>query len=161
MGNGVNASGQVAGWSQIAGDDIAAEHAFLSAANGGALTDLGTLSGGDSFGFGVNNAGQVVGYSTIASSFVDYAFLYSGGMMTDLNTLIASSSGFTLEQATSISDTGFITGYGTDSSGQIHAFLLTPNFAPVPEASSIVSLGLLLTLGLGGAAVVRRKHKVA
>ena len=50
VGYGVNDAGQVAGWSQIAGNN--ATHAFLSAANGGALTDLGTLSGGDSFGFG-------------------------------------------------------------------------------------------------------------
>ena len=30
--------------------------------------------------------------------------------------------------------------------------------APVPEASSVISLGLLLTLGLGGMVLARRKH---
>lgn len=43
--------------------------------------------------------------------------------------------------------------------------LKTPTFtaivtpAPVPEASSVVSLGLLLTLGLGGVVVAARKRK--
>ncbi len=75
--------------------------------------------------------------------------------MTDLNTLIDPSLGFTLESAAAISDTGFITGYGYNSSGQTHAFLLTPQ--AVPEASSVVSFGLLLAFGLGAMAVKMRR----
>ena len=41
---------------------------------------------------------------------------------------------------------------GTSPSG-----LMAFNATPVPEASSIVSLGLLLLLGLGGTAVSRRR----
>ena len=68
--------------------------------------------------------------------------------MTDLNTLIDPSSDFTLTEATGISNTGFITGTGFDKDGNQVAFLLTP--AAVPEASSAVSFGLLLALGLVG-----------
>ena len=76
-----------------------------------------------------------------------------------MNTLIAPGSGFTLVYAYGISDTGFISGYGINSSGQQDAFLLRPN-APVPEASSVVSLGLLLVLGMGGLVVAARRKKV-
>ena len=79
--------------------------------------------------------------------------------MTDLNTLIAPGSGFTLSRATGISDTGFITGYGLNSDGQTDAFLLTPQ--AVPEASSTVSLGILLTLGIGGVLMSARRRKTA
>ena len=82
-------------------------------------------------------------------------------MITDLNTLIAPGSGFTLTDATSISDTGFITGHATNSAGLQYAFLLTPNApAAVPEASTTVSFGLLLVLGLGGAVIAAKRKKV-
>ena len=158
LGFGVNASGQVTGQSTTAGGST---HAFLSGPSGAPLTaanDLGTLGGTNSYGNGVNASGQVVGDSDTASG-ADHAFLFSGGVLTDLNTLIAPGSGFTLVYAYGISDTGFISGYGINSSGQQDAFLLRPN-APVPEASSVVSLGLLLVLGMGGLVVAARRKKV-
>jgi probable HAF family extracellular repeat protein len=58
--------------------------------------------------------------------------------MLDLNDLITNPvPGFTLADATGISDTGYITGTGTTSNGQFHAFLLTP----VPEPCGLVLLG--------------------
>jgi probable HAF family extracellular repeat protein len=51
--------------------------------------------------------------------------------MTDLNTLIAPGSGFTLTYALGISDNGYITGYGTNTSGYQDAFLLIPNTVPM------------------------------
>ena len=101
------------------------------------LMDLGTLGGTSSYGFGVNDAGQVVGslYNSLTGG--GHAFLYSGGQMLDLNSLIAPSSGFALQWATGISDTGSITDFGTTSNGQTHAFLLTH----VPEPAGWVLLG--------------------
>ena len=70
----------------------------------------------------------------------------------------------TLENATSISNTGYIVGYGRTSTDHILAFVLTPSgglqppINPVPEASTTVSLGVLLALGVGGLAVARRKR---
>ena len=119
-GTGVNGRGQVTGY----GTAYGATHAFLSGLNGGALKDLGTLPGGTySYGTGVNDSGQVVGYADTGGGSQD-AFLYSGGVLTDLNTLV--SSGLTLTQATGISNNGFITGYGNDGNGFTHAFLLSP-----------------------------------
>ena len=57
--------------------------------------------------------------------------------MLDRNSLIAPGSGFTLEEAFGISDTGYITGCGTAPNGQTHAYLLTP----VPEPAGLVLLG--------------------
>jgi hypothetical protein len=61
------------------------------------------------------------------------AFLYSGGVMTDLNSLLDQHSRWTSIQPYAINDRGQITGEGIIG-GQTHAFLLTPT----PEPSSIV-----------------------
>jgi probable HAF family extracellular repeat protein len=62
---GINASGQVVGFSDTAGD--AAQHAFLY--DGSAMIDLNTLidPASDwtlSYARGINDAGQIVGYGT-------------------------------------------------------------------------------------------------
>ena len=68
----------------------------------------------------------------------------------------------TLENATSISNTGYIVGYERTNTDHILAFVLTPSgglqppINPVPEASTTVSLGVLLMLGLGGVLVARK-----
>jgi probable HAF family extracellular repeat protein len=105
--------------------------------------DLGTLGlgGTNSVGSAVNAAGQVAGYLDTAGG-PSHAFLYSGGQMLELNELIAPGSGFTLEIAFGISDTGYITGEGAAPGEQTHPFLLTP----VPEPCGLM---LLLTGAVG------------
>jgi probable HAF family extracellular repeat protein len=78
----VNDAGQVVGYSQLLNN--AAYHAFLW--QGGAMTDLGTLSG-NSYAYGINAQGQVVGYSYLPGNAAYHAFLWQGGAMTDLGTL--------------------------------------------------------------------------
>ena len=56
--------------------------------------------------------------------------------MNDLNSLISPTSGWDLEDATGINDSGQICGYGVNPAGQADAFLLTP----VPEPSTIALL---------------------
>ena len=124
IANGVNASGQVIGSCYTAGN--AASHAYLY--SGGVMSDLGTLGGKDSWPWAINGSGQVVGSSYLADNTDYHAFLYSGGAMVDLNTLLdANSSGYTVTEATGITDNGLIAAYGTTPGNQIHAFLLTPN----------------------------------
>src|SRR5882762_5749109 len=79
VGNGINASGQVTGYSSRADAKI---HAFLY--SGGTMTDLGSLGGDSSYGLGINASGQVTGYSATTGNSTAHAFLYSGGSMTDL-----------------------------------------------------------------------------
>jgi probable HAF family extracellular repeat protein len=77
---------------------------------------------------GINASGQVVGAVWDVSSQDTHAFLYSGGVMLDLNSLLdASGSGYTFEEAKGIADNGMIAATGLTPSGESHAVLLTPN----------------------------------
>jgi probable HAF family extracellular repeat protein len=71
----------------------------------------------------VNHNGEVVGYSWLADG-DQHAFLYTGGKMLDLNSLIPANPGWELLTAYSINDSGQITGEGLYN-GQLGAFLLT------------------------------------
>src|SRR2546425_7732157 len=79
---GINNSGQVVGWSLLAGGGTT--HAFLW--SNGVMTDLGTLGGGLSQAFGINDSGQVAGQAHIADG-NEHAFLWRNSVMTDLGTL--------------------------------------------------------------------------
>ena len=51
------------------------------------------------------------------------AFLYSNGILTNMNTLISPTSGWTLNQGTAINDSGQVVGQGRNANSQNHAFL--------------------------------------
>jgi len=133
-GYAINNLGEVTGHSTFAtpscsGDPCYYNHAFLYRPETG-MKDLGALPGSNnSTGNSINDLGQVVGYSSYINgddspdSF--HAFLYSSGKMTDLNTLIDPSLGWTLSYAYGINDFGQIIGSGVIN-GQTHAFLMTP-----------------------------------
>jgi probable HAF family extracellular repeat protein len=128
IANAINAKGQVVGYSYPV--PPIAFHAFLY--QDGVMTDLGTLGGQVSFANGINANGQVVG-SSATSSTGSHAFLYDGGAMVDLNSLLPPDSGWELTVGAGINDAGQIAGSGIHD-GQTHAFLLTPDAAPMPSA---------------------------
>jgi len=136
----INNSGEVIGHAATASGY---EHAFL--AMGGVIEDLGTLDGGSSYAYGINASGTIVGYSWSENQDNPSAFVYSGGVMQDLNSLIPGGSGWQLEEAYGINASGEIVGVGL-LNGQSTAFLLDPA-APVPEprgaAAILAALGLL------------------
>jgi probable HAF family extracellular repeat protein/YVTN family beta-propeller protein len=108
----VNASGQVAGHSTLAGNSIV--HAFLYSS--GVMQDLGALSGTNSFAWGINTSGQVVGMWQLPGFNGYHSFLYSGGVMQDLGTLGGTSS-----WANGINDSGQIVGVFFDGEiGRAH-----------------------------------------
>lgn len=83
------------------------------------LGNLGTTSTGvyQSAAFDINAAGTIVGYadsySSIGIPLVTKAVYWrTDGTAVDLNTLIDPNSGWRLEIATAISDTGWIAGHG-------------------------------------------------
>src|SRR5215469_11694230 len=135
VGSGINATGQVTGYSYLSTLVPTPEcppvygntkktcvehpwHAFLYSK--GTMTDLGTVGGGDfSGGSAINLSGQVAGWSATKNQGSD-AFFWNGQKMTDLGNqapLNGSSSG-----ANGINDSGQVVGqYGTAST--THAFL--------------------------------------
>ena len=110
----INDLGQITGWAHTVSE---ATHVFLY--SGGKMTDLGTF-GLDPVGEAINNHGVIVGQSG------NGAWIWSGGTFRNLNNLIPSRSGFTLDDATAINDNGQIVANGHNSGGQEHTFLLTP-----------------------------------
>ncbi|HTH48404.1 MAG TPA: immunoglobulin domain-containing protein, partial [Candidatus Limnocylindria bacterium] len=127
----INASGHAVGeMSLTAGSAL--KHAFRY--TGGGLEDLGTLGGTSSSAYDLNATDQVVGTSTTASGEA-HAFVWQGGVMTDLNTLLPSGSGWVLTRANAINDLGQIVGTGI-LNGTAHAFLLSPaTLTPAPDIS--------------------------
>ncbi len=90
------------------------------------VTDLATLvaplisSGTPSGLIGIKNNGQVAAYAVMASGYA-HAFLYSGGMMTDLGSL---PGGGAYSNAYGISDNGQVAGYdATLEHNYKHGFL--------------------------------------
>jgi probable HAF family extracellular repeat protein len=119
----LNNADQVVGYS---GTAAGFEHAFRYA--GGVMSDLGTLGGNFSYANAINNNNVIVGVAGIDpyNDGANHAFIYAGGAMVDLNTLLdASGAGWTLVQASDISDAGQIVGFGTYE-GVNHGFLLSP-----------------------------------
>ena len=129
----INSSGTIVGWSNGGSFGY---RAFLY---DGSLHNLGILKannqpdGGESEAYAINSAGVVVGYST--SGFLNHAFIYSNGIMTDLNSLIPADSSIVLSGARGINDAGQIAATGTTKDGSIHAFLLTPAFTSISAAN--------------------------
>src|SRR5215207_10844029 len=100
----INDSGQVVGYSNLAGDQN--NHAFLYKDD--KMTDLGTLGGTSSEAKGINISGQVVGWSDNSSG-ERRGFLYdSANGMRDLNDSIPADLGWTIYEAGGINDKGQI-----------------------------------------------------
>ena len=114
VGYGINSKGQVVGqYDRV--------HAFLY--SDGQMTAMDMR-----IAYAINDRGQVVGGKTAPDN-LDSAMLYEDGVVSDLNTLIDPGVGWRLNLATAINEPGQIAGIGTNPSGLVHGFILTP----VPE----------------------------
>jgi probable HAF family extracellular repeat protein len=85
----------------------------------------------------LNISGQVVGSFKDANG-NDRAYIFQNNQMTDLNTLIPSTSGWVVRVAQAINDTGQIVGYGTIG-GETHAFMMTP----IPSTYNVTEIPLI------------------
>jgi len=128
-------------WKDLDGDWEADQDEFVF---------LGTLGGLYARPHAVNKHGVVVGWSEtgefVEGDPVAHGWVYANGVMHDLNDLIPADSGWVIESADDINDSGAIVGYGTGPDGQRHAFLLVPEPA------------MLLLLAGGGVVGLRRRR---
>ena len=132
----INKKGQVAGSSNLAGDQT--EHPFLwSKATG--MKDLGTLGGTFGHPDAMNDAGDVVGFAFTAGDQVGHAFLWHDGVMTDLGALPA----FPDTEAWSINSKGQVVGGSTFR--DIYGFLWE-NGGPMVDLNQLVVPGADLTV---------------
>lgn len=129
----LNDTGQVVGYADLPPNPpgcsglTCQHHGFLW--KHGVMTDLGSV-GSDpcSRALSINSSGQIVGFTAaVCGGNPTHGFLWeNGGPAVDLNSLVAPSSGLTLNQPTFINDRGEIGGYGTLANGDTHAFVLIP-----------------------------------
>ncbi len=151
LARAINDRGQVVG--ELFNSSASALHAFLY--SDGSVTELGTLpTGRNSSGYAINSRGQVVGNADVISSidaildpgsgrvyyqtnYAQHAFLYDHGSIMDLNGLISTNSGWELNYAQDVNESGQIVGYGS-LDGNFHAYLLTP----IPEPSAVALAGI-------------------
>jgi probable HAF family extracellular repeat protein len=127
-GLGVNKAGVVVGWAwtPVGSDGKDYVHAVLWADASTAAVDLGTLPGKLwSQANAINSSGVIVGYSSDIGRQNLLPFVYSNGVMTDLNTLVDNTHGMLLTTPNDINDKGVIV--GTDEyKGAEHAWMLVP-----------------------------------
>ena len=145
---GINASGQVVGFSQTSGGT----HAFLYDGTGmHDLHGLLTLGGSHSIASGINASGQVVGESYLSGDIGSHAILYDGTALRDLGTL-----GGTYTSATGINASGQVVGYSYISDdNHTHAFF--------HNGTAMLDLGTLTLDGFGisrGFGINARGHVV-
>ena len=126
--NGINASGQVAGYGSKTPFPGAGAFLWTPGATDGIpenpqMKDLGNFNGGDYWfsaqAWGLNNKGQVVGEADFQwySWNIPHAFVWENGMMTDLGTL---GDGL-YSVARNINDLGMVVGWSDTESTKLNA----------------------------------------
>jgi probable HAF family extracellular repeat protein len=115
----------------------------------GVVTMLGDLGGRRTFAEDINNFGQVVGQSTLAGdSESRRGFLYTEGKMLNINALIDSALGWTVETAIGINDSQQILGYACHTRELCRPVRLDPiTPPPIPEPGTLAMLLAGLTVG--------------
>ena len=94
----------------------------------------------EAFAGDINDAGVVVGTMRAGGAVTPWhAWVYVNGVVTNLNSLVATGSGLHLREAHAINNEGQIAGVAMDAQGRYHGFLLTPGDGapPPPPVPSI------------------------
>ncbi|MFO0839121.1 MAG: hypothetical protein U1D55_11430 [Phycisphaerae bacterium] len=126
---GINDVGEIVGWSFDPSTHLTQACRWNASSPATPPLTLGSVPGqSGGFAFSINNHSQVVGASgsTTFNSGLR-AFRWQSGVIEDLNSLIPPGSGWTLQVAYDVSDSGFIVGVGDPpGSVQQQAYLLEP-----------------------------------
>jgi len=125
----INNWGEVVGYSTDLRIDTGTYSPFLWTPTQG-LKALGSLGGVHGKALGINDSGKIVGWSyTPPRNSQQHAFLWVNGTMFDLNGLVATVTGQTLQSADGINNAGHVVGSGFVAKGKttaLKSFLLTP-----------------------------------
>jgi hypothetical protein len=112
----------------------------------GTQIDLPLLYGSQGTPFDINTAGDIVGSSDSLTLFPTphigvSAVLWHNGTVRDLNSATTLPTGWTLEKAEAINDSGQIAGLAVGPNNSEHVFLLTPipNRAPIAKCKAVVT----------------------
>ncbi len=160
---GINASGQIAGFSATATAPdgvVTSQEAVLWSASAGTGTPLQDVGGTDfSKALAINGPGQIVGFSDTANGMDAALWDASTGVGVDLAGILGSD--WTNTQATGINDAGDIVGFGTFMGSRTEGFLMVPTVpAPEPPTWAMMLAGLS-ALGFFAARRIRKANKVA
>ena len=114
VGFGLNDGGQAVG------DSSNPTAAIATLFSNGKAVNLGSLGGDVSLATSINSVGQITGRSTIPGETQFHAFLYSSGVMKDINSASLFPAG---TYAYGINKSGQVVGQGLVTSSNFHAFL--------------------------------------
>lgn len=163
----INENKKIVGKTRLSNSVI--EKAYMYDISISSETDLGVLNTNFPFSeaFDINDSDQVVGVSqTTNQPRTLSGFIYENGEMKDLSKMIGCNTGWTIHEARSINNDGYITGTGLFN-GESRAFMLRPlaGTAPVCEEESTLSGsgaigGLLSLFSLMSLILVRRRYLI-
>lgn len=124
----INDSGTIVGGADTPDGDI---HATLFSGTGTNNLDLGTMGEKRSVAYAVNASGIIIGAAKTTGIGVSIyrPFIYRGGSMIELSTLLPADSPIQLQDATAINDAGQIAAVGIVN-GVLHALRLDPSTTP-------------------------------
>ncbi|MCL4199456.1 MAG: DUF3466 family protein [Phycisphaerales bacterium] len=131
---------QVVGSSEASGS-FARAFVFEGDFQGGTLTDLGTLGGSRSYAYDINNYGVIVGVAEPLSGGLR-ACIWIDGQPRDLNEMISPWSGWRIDVARSINDSGYIAAQATIDASERGVLLIpTPMYfdEPIPGLAGQVN----------------------
>jgi len=136
----INNAGRIAGYSEAEGGG---QHAFIY--ENGVMTDVGSFGGLNLDVSDINELGAFVG-STSTFEGASVGFVYFGGQLIDLNTLIDPASGWSIESASGINDLGQITANACRNFECTAVRLDLVSAVPEPAAALMLLPGLLVVL---------------
>jgi probable HAF family extracellular repeat protein len=130
----INEHGLIVGYSTLPNQERNTHAAVFTP--GGSPIDLGTLGGPSSQAVGINDKEIIVGFADTAQGQPHAALWrkFNGNwMLTDINTMIDPTSGWTIDFAYGINNRGVIEAVGRDTDNIEHTLLLTLKTTPSPS----------------------------